>query len=106
MTHSKNVQQLLDQINEEMIRLDIWQSTLPSKEALASEEPFCCDTLTFSQWLEFVLLPKMTMLIDSNMPLPKAFEILPMALESWKNEKQDMSTLIKLIEQLDAAFTL
>jgi len=106
MTHSKNVQQLLDKINQEMIRLDIWQSTLPSKEALASEEPFCCDTLTFSQWLEFVLLPKMTMLIDSNMALPKAFEILPMALESWKNEKQNMSTLLNLIEQLDAEFKL
>lgn len=106
MTNSKNVQQLLDNINQEMIDLDIWQSTLPSKEALASEAPFCCDTLSFSQWLEFVLLPKMTMLIDSNMALPNEFEILPMALESWKNEQQDMSTLISLIEQLDAAFKL
>jgi len=104
MTDSKNVQQLLDDINQEMIRLDIWQSTHPSKEALASEEPFCCDTLSFSQWLEFVLLPKMTMLIDSNMALPNEFEILPMALESWKNEQQDMSILITLIEKLDAQF--
>lgn len=104
MTDSKNVQQLLDDINQEMIRLDIWQSTQPSKEALASEEPFCCDTLSFSQWLEFVLLPKMTMLIDSNMALPNEFEILPMALESWKNEQQDMSILITLIEKLDAQF--
>ncbi len=104
MTTANNVQLILDNINQEMISLDIWQSTLPNKEALKSEAPFCCDTLSFSQWLEFVLLPKMTMLIDSNMPLPNEFEILPMAIESWKNEEKDMTVLISLIEQLDAAF--
>lgn len=105
MSQAQSVQQLLDGINEEMIRLDLWQSTLPSKEALDSEEPFCCDTLTFCQWLEFVLLPKMTMLIDSNLPLPTHFEILPMAQESWKNESIDSAQLLVLIEQLDAQFS-
>jgi len=104
MSKATNVQLILDNINQEMINLDIWQSTIPDKEALKSDAPFCCDTLSFSQWLEFVLLPKMTMLIDSNMPLPSEFEILPMAVESWKNEEKNMSMLLTLIEQLDAAF--
>lgn len=104
MSAANNVQSILDNINQEMIRLDIWQSTLPNKEALKSEEPFCCDTLSFSQWLEFVLLPKMTMLIGSDLPLPSKVEILPMAVESWKHEEKDMSKLIGLIEQFDAAF--
>lgn len=104
MSKATKVQIILDNINQEMIKLDIWQSTIPDKEALKSEAPFCCDTLSFSQWLEFVLLPKMTMLIDSNMALPNEFEILPMAIESWKNEEKDMSELISLIEQLDAIF--
>lgn len=105
MSQSQSVLQLLESINEEMVRLDLWQSTLPNKEALASEEPFCCDTLSFCQWLEFVLLPKMTMLIDSDLPLPSDFEILPMAQESWKNESVKMSSLLTLIEQLDAQFS-
>jgi len=105
MTQSQSVQNILDDINQEMVRLDLWQSTLPSKEALNSEQPFCCDTLTFCQWLEFILLPKMTMLIDSKLPLPDDFEILPMAQESWKNESSDFSQLLILIEQLDAQFS-
>jgi len=104
MSQSQSVQKVLDDINQEMVRLDLWQSTQPSKEALNSEQPFCCDTLSFNQWLEFILLPKMTMLIDSNLPLPQDFEILPMAQESWKNESTDFSTLLILIEQLDAQF--
>ena len=58
MSQAAQVEQVLEQINKEMIRLDLWQSTMPSKEALRSAEPFCCDTLTVAQWLEFILLPK------------------------------------------------
>lgn len=105
MSQTQAVKALLEEINQEMVRLDLWQSTLPSKEALASTEPFCCDTLTFCQWLEFVLLPKMTMLIDSQLPLPSAFEILPMAQESWKEHDIDMSKLLELIAQLDTQFS-
>lgn len=105
MSQTQAVKALLEEINQEMVRLDLWQSTLPSKEALASTEPFCCDTLTFCQWLEFVLLPKMTMLIDSELPLPTAFEILPMAQESWKKLDTDMSALLALIAKLDAQFS-
>lgn len=104
ITMSKNAKiiDILELINQEMILLDLWQSTLPSKEALASEEPFCCDTLTFTQWLEFILLPKMSMLLDSDLPLPSEFEILPMAEQSLDQTKHQQ--LIALISQLDAQF--
>lgn len=104
MSQTQAVTALLEKINQEMVRLDLWESTLPSQEALASNEPFCCDTLSFCQWLEFVLLPKMTMLIESGLPLPTAFEIYPMAQESWKSMEQDMSQLLDLVKQLDAQF--
>jgi len=104
MTKATQVKELLEQINHEMIKQDLWQSTLPSQEALASEQPFCCDTLSFAQWLEFILLPKMQMLVDSNMELPQDFLILPMAQQSFVDVKQDTSTLIALIAQLDQVF--
>jgi len=104
MNKAAQVDSLLGQINQEMIKQDLWQSTLPSKEALASEEPFCCDTLSFAQWLEFVLLPKMQMLVDSNMELPQEFLILPMAQQSFAKIAQDTIELEQLIGQLDAVF--
>lgn len=104
MTQAAQVDVLLAKINQEMIKQDLWQSTVPSKEALASEQPFCCDTLSFAQWLEFVLLPKMQMLVDSNLPLPKEFLILPMAQQSFVNVEQDTTHLVELIAQLDAVF--
>ncbi|MDP2560529.1 YqcC family protein [Psychrobium sp. 1_MG-2023] len=104
MSDAQQVSVLLEQINQEMVRIDLWQSTSPDKAALESSEPFCCDTLTFAQWLEFILLPKMQMLIDSNMPLPTEFLILPMAEESFKGVAQNTTPLLKLIAELDAQF--
>ncbi|NRA61169.1 MAG: YqcC family protein [Psychrobium sp.] len=105
MSLASEVHELLDRINQEMINIDLWQSTLPSQEALASAEPFCCDTLSFSQWLEFILLPKMQMLIDSNMDLPSDFLILPMAQESFAKIDENTAKLLQLISQLDDVFS-
>lgn len=104
MPSAQQVSQALAQINQEMIRLDLWQSTSPSDEALASIEPFCCDTLSFAQWLEFILLPKMNMLIESNLPLPQYFLILPMAQESFHNLDIDTRELLNSIARLDSLF--
>jgi len=104
MTKASQVNALLEQINQEMIKQDLWQSTQPSKESLASEQPFCCDTLSFAQWLEFILLPKMQMLVDSNMELPPEFLILPMAQESFAKVGADTTELLALIAKLDAVF--
>jgi uncharacterized protein YqcC (DUF446 family) len=104
MSISLQVEQTLEQINQEMIRLDLWQSTMPSEEALQSNEPFCCDTLTFTQWLEFILLPKMGMLIASDLPLPDKLLILPMAQESFKQVDFDSERLLALIAKLDSLF--
>jgi len=105
MTKATEVDTLLALINQEMIEQDLWQCTQPSKEALASELPFCCDTLSFAQWLEFILLPKMQMLIDSNMELPSEFGILAMAEQSFATIEQDTTKLLSLIAQLDEVFS-
>lgn len=104
MSIAQQVSQVLAQINQEMIRLDLWQSILPPEEALQSSEPFCCDSLSFAQWLEFILLPKMNMLIASKLPLPGELLILPMAQESFKNIEIDTKHLLSLIARLDNLF--
>ena len=57
-------------IERELRRLGWWAETAPSAEALASVEPFCVDTLSFDQWLQFVLIPRMEQLVVQQAPLP------------------------------------
>jgi uncharacterized protein YqcC (DUF446 family) len=92
-------------IEEELRRLNQWQAEAPSAEALASTQPFCVDTLRFSQWVQFVFMPLLTALIDKRALLPVKSEISPMAQEFCKAEILKGTTLVALFEQLDTLLT-
>ena len=66
-------------IERELRALGWWDDCAPSDEALASVEPFCVDTLDFSQWLQWIFLPRMKFILEQDMALPSASGILQMA---------------------------
>lgn len=103
MEHYERLSDVLDGIQLTMKNLGYWSASTVSKEALSSQQPFCCDTMTFSQWLQFVLIAKLKMLINTKQALPilaKGHGISPMASETYK-EKSDQ-LLLDLIGQLDS----
>ncbi len=80
-----------------------WSVIGISDEALNSQQPFCLDTMNFSQWLQFVFIPRMQALIDAQQTLPsfaKGQGIEPMASEFYSNTATDQG-IIQLIRQLD-----
>lgn len=88
------------QLEAEMRRLQLWESEAPSPEALASREPFCVDTLTLPQWLQFVFLPRMSQLIELEQPLPGRCGIAPLAEEFFKNSS-GFEALVGLLADID-----
>lgn len=65
---------------------NLWEETAPSEEKLASTQPFAIDTLSATQWLQWIFIPRMHALLDGNLTLPKNFSISPYLEESLKNE--------------------
>lgn len=57
----------------------LWHAETPSPAAMASRTPFCADTLEFTQWLQFIFVPRMRDLIEAGGPLPNASGIAVMA---------------------------
>ncbi|AWN14617.1 hypothetical protein SALB1_0410 [Salinisphaera sp. LB1] len=59
----------------------LWHDEVPAPApaAMASRTPFCADTLTFTQWLQFIFVPRMRDLIEAGGPLPAASGIAVMA---------------------------
>ncbi|MFT5164748.1 MAG: hypothetical protein ACI9FJ_003357 [Alteromonadaceae bacterium] len=92
---------LLSDIQTQLELLGLWQSHRPTARALASELPFCCDTLDFHQWLQFILIPRMTALIDGRLPLPDKIAIAPMAEEAFKVTGASALSLIQTIRHFD-----
>ncbi|MGO3344776.1 MAG: YqcC family protein [Marinomonas sp.] len=62
----------------------VWECTQPSALALASNEPFCIDTMDFSQWLRYVMIVRFKALLETGGALPTRCQISPMAVESFK----------------------
>lgn len=87
----------LQAVQAEMVSLQLWELERPSEAALASNEPFCIDTLNFAQWLQFIFLEKMHTIIDQDGPLPSQSDIAPLA-EEYLSQK--MTKGEKLIERL------
>ncbi len=78
----RRVYALADQlllIERELRALGWWSESRPAPEALASPEPFCVDTLALEQWLQWIFLPRMKLILESDSALPQASGILAMA---------------------------
>lgn len=92
---------VLIDVEAELRRLQQWQSEPPSPEALASTEPFCIDTLTLPQWLQFIFLPRLRALLEvEQLPAGKC-GIAPLAEEYFRPLNLDSVALQGHLERID-----
>ncbi|WP_299591519.1 YqcC family protein [uncultured Microbulbifer sp.] len=92
---------LLLELEGELRRLALWESEPPAPEALASTQPFCVDTLTLPQWLQFVFLPRMSQLVEAEHPLPQKCGIAPMAEEYFSGGQLPIAGLVRKLTEID-----
>ena len=77
-----------------------WELAPPPQHLLASPEPFCFDTLTFLQWLQWIMIPRMRQILQNHDDLPKSSAILPYA-EEFVTEGEHAQELLRLIGRFD-----
>ena len=92
---------ILDGIEEELRRNDLWVDKAPGAAALGSPLPFCYDTLMFHQWLQWVFLPRARQIADGDIDAPESSAILPYAEESLLNAPGNFDQLTFLIRTFD-----
>jgi uncharacterized protein YqcC (DUF446 family) len=92
-------------IERELRVLGWWSDSPPSDEALSSQEPFCVDTLEFEQWLQWIFLPRMKVILEQDLPLPNASGILEMAEMVYTTRQDEVRFLQKLLKQFDQLIT-
>jgi len=79
----------------------LWQAEPPPAEALLSQQPFCIDTLDFNQWLQFVFIERVKVLIEAQAPLPGNSNIVAMAEECYKGADFDSSSILSVLSEFD-----
>lgn len=99
---TEQIQSLLDALERELKQLELWSSVLPDEQALQSRLPFCVDTLRFEQWLQFIFIPKMQLLLNSASPLPTKIALLPLAEQVFNASDTRFNRLLGIISALDS----
>lgn len=99
--HSVRVADSLLQIEAELRRMGAWDNTPPSAEALRSTQPFAVDTLTFTQWLQFVFVARIKTMIENGHALPEVSGMAPMAEEHFRSRSESGDRLIRELAEMD-----
>lgn len=99
LTQHGALQALLTQLQAELQQAGLWQAQLPEAWRLQSTQPFACDTLDFSQWLQFICIARLQALLNNQQPLPTNSAILP-AAQQWLGQNT-AKTVFERIGELD-----
>lgn len=100
------IAQQIQKIESVMHDLELYASARPDDSAFESSAPFCYDTMSFLEWLQWVMFPKTLELIARGMPLPTVCEIHPLAEDEFKLLEQDTDVLLEEILKLDQLFNV
>jgi len=98
----REISEALLAIEAELRFLSLWESEPPPAEDLLSDQPFCCDTLDFAQWVQWVLLPRMWNIVEQAGPYPLRCGIHAYAEEWAVSQGADSLALLGQIKRFDA----
>lgn len=88
-------------LERELRRLDAWEHFAPAPERLASDVPFAHDTLEFTQWVQWIFIPRFRAVLEGNHPLPTACAISPVAEDALEKIAGDTGALLDAFRALD-----
>lgn len=94
--------QFADEIEAEMRRIGMWQEAPLRPEQLRFTQAFAMDTMTFSQWLQFVFLPRLREAIATNI-FPASSSVAAQAVREFDGYP-NADGLLTLLAEFDGLF--
>jgi len=88
-------------IAAEMQRIGLWEETPPPVDSLQSEQAFGMDKLVFSQWLQWVFIPRVVKTINQHSSFPSRSEVGAQAVREFDG-LDEAEHLVKLLSEFDA----
>lgn len=97
----EHLMNLLNELQTELKLAGLWSDTEPSKMPLSSIQPFGLDTLTFYEWLQFVLVKKLRLICDRRESLPDSSDVTTMAEEVFKSDEITAPEVLRILSIID-----
>lgn len=98
----RELMELLSALERELRRIDAWETVPPAPERLASEVPFSHDTLEFTQWVQWIFIPRLRAVLEGGHILPSACAIAPVAEIAFADHAADTDPLLEHLRRIDS----
>ena len=89
-----------EQVENELRRLNRWQDLPLSSDKFADMGAFGSNTMTFEQWIQFVLVPRIDQIVFNKGELPAGSMLATYAVRVFDGDT-DASNLIDLLNEID-----
>jgi len=93
----------LDEIEEEMKRIGLWQEKPLAPEQYNFTSAFAMDTMSFDQWLQFIFVPRVRGIISAGGRFPASSSVGAQAVREFDTHP-NAQRLITLLSEFDMLF--
>ena len=100
--HQQEVSRYIDEIEQEMQRIGLWQVAPLQPEQMNFQQAFAMDTMTFAQWLQFVFVPRVREAVAAN-SFPFNSSVGAQAVREFDGDP-DADRLVQLLSEFDELF--
>ena len=83
----------------------LWSDSLPTEEAMASQQPFACDHMSLVEWLQFIFIPRLLLIIEEGTKLPSNSDIAPMAEYYFQQIGVNAEEIVETVREIDRLLT-
>ena len=97
------VEAKVDAIEAEMKRRGLWQSNPLTPEQYEFQQAFALDTMAFSQWLQFIFIPRVRNIIQTRDEFPSSSSVGAQAVREFDGY-DEASKLTSMLSEFDALF--
>lgn len=105
MNIEQRILEKLGHLEIEMRAKSLWEEVPPSPDAFESVEPFAIDTMEAAQWLQWILIPRLTAMIDQVLCCRAIFAIAPYFEEIYKDDEEGrFIAFLDHLRELDSYF--
>lgn len=99
----EHVERIIDKIEDEMKRIGYWSAEPPPDSAYQAQQAFAMDRMTFAQWLQFILIPRVHTLLDEKGAFPAQSMVGTQAIREFDGD-EGASKLVQLLNEFDLLF--
>lgn len=93
----------IDAVESEMKRIGMWENAPLPTEAYEFRSAFAMDTMAFSQWLQWIFVPRVRSIIESNGDFPSGSSVATQAVREFDGY-DEAGDLVGFLSEFDGLF--